>query len=328
MKYPVFFFLAILLTIPGRIHAQNNAARSGTETGTVRWVTQYPSLDKAHKSMLQRLDELLFGSLPPAMMNPVSMAGDADQNICVLNQGNGVISRFGPKKSYDIKNRKQGPFPSLVSACVLMDRGIVFTDSYLGKAFLLLPENDQIRIFNRSDSLMQPTGIAYSKANDQVWIVETAAHRISVFDSDGSLQKTIGERGSGEGQFNFPTHLWIDELGVAYVVDAMNFRIQIFDRTGEFLSMFGKQGNSSGSMARPKGIATDSRSNIYIADALFNTIQIFNKQGDFLYYFGSRGSEASEFWMPSGIYIDEKDYIYVADSYNNRIQVFELQADD
>lgn len=328
MKYIVSFVLAILLTFPLGIQAQNKADWSGPETGTVRWMTQYPSLEKSHKSILQRLDELVFGSNTPGMTNPVSVVLDDDQNTWVLNQGDGAVSRIGAKKSFDIKTRKEGPFPSLVSACVVRDQGIVFTDSYLGKAFLLAPETNQIRIFNHSDSLLQPTGIAYSEVNDQVWIVETAAHRISVYDSDGSFQKSIGERGNEGGQFNFPTHLWIDKLGVAYVVDAMNFRIQIFDSNGEFVTQFGKQGNTSGSLARPKGIATDSRSNIYVADALFNTIQIFNKQGDFLYYFGSRGSEMSEFWMPSGIYIDEKDYIYVADSYNNRIQVFELLIDE
>ena len=41
--------------------------------------------------------------------------------------------------------------------------------------------------FNDTNQLMQPTGLAYSAVNDEIWVVETGAHRISVFNRKGEL---------------------------------------------------------------------------------------------------------------------------------------------
>jgi len=84
---------------------------------------------------------------------------------------------------------------------------------------------------------------------------ETGAHRISVLNRKGEIIKRTGSRGNGPGEFNFPTFIWIDKLGNAYVVDSMNFRIQIFNKNGEFVSAFGEIGDATGYFARPKGIA-------------------------------------------------------------------------
>ncbi|MDA3821881.1 MAG: 6-bladed beta-propeller [Bacteroidales bacterium] len=293
------------------------------DKGSVEWVGQYPSNIGAKKTFLQKVDRIVFGNKPSLINTPVCALIDGNGSMWILNQGNGIITRIHDSKTSELKAKNLPHFPSLVSACLLPDQRILITDSYLNAVFLISENGDEIDRFIPLDSLQQPTGIAYSYSNEQIWILETAAHRVSVFSLSGKYIKSFGGRGIEPGKFNFPTHIWIDKKGTAYIVDAMNFRIQLFTADGEFISAFGIQGTASGSLARPKGIATDSYGNIYVADALFNSVQVFNKEGALLHYFGIQGSEQGQFWMPAGLYIDDKDYIYVSDSYNNRIQIFQ-----
>mmetsp|Transcript_29964 Transcript_29964/g.95867 ORF Transcript_29964/g.95867 Transcript_29964/m.95867 type:complete len:330 (+) Transcript_29964:54-1043(+) len=47
------------------------------------------------------------------------------------------------------------------------------------------------------------------------------------------LSRTVGERGSGRGQFDGPRHVAALKTGGAVIVDGLNERIQVFDRHGE-----------------------------------------------------------------------------------------------
>jgi sugar lactone lactonase YvrE len=137
----------------------------------------------------------------------------------------------------------------------------------------------------------------------------------------GSVLQMIGNSGSGEGEFNFPTELRLDGSDL-FVVDAMNFRVQVFDLSGKFQYAIGKIGDTTGSIFRPKGIGIDSEGDLYVVDGLWGMVQVFNRSGQLLYYFGQRGNAPAEFQMPAGLFIDRDDRIYVVDSLNRRVQVF------
>lgn len=306
------------------ITGENNKV---SEDGFIRWVAQYPPDRSERKStFFQKLEKIIFGPEPELIFKPVCAISDDHSKIWILNQGNGKLIAVSEDKTYipPELSRKNLIFPSLVSACIIPGKGIIFTDSSQDKVYLLAEDGEEIREFCDQNALNQPTGVAYSSKTGQIWIVQTASHKISIYSPEGILIKSLGERGSQPGEFNFPTHIWIDKNGTIYVVDAMNFRVQIFNSSGEYLNSFGEIGDATGSFARPKGIATDSYGNIYVADALFNNIQIFDSKGMFLYYFGNQGNGKGQFWMPAGIFIDKNDYIYVSDSFNNRVQVFLL----
>jgi len=241
-----------------------------------------------------------------------------DQGICNLFEVENEVGEMPHIRKNEFKNLN-----SLVGICAFKDEKLLFTDSFLNKLFVFTPDKKELIVLNDSLILDQPTGVAYSPLFNEIWVVETKAHRISVLNEKGELIKRIGQRGTSVGEFNYPTSIWIDKSGKVFLVDAMNFRIQIFSPEGEYLSSFGKTGDATGYFARSKGIATDSSGNIYVVDALFNAVQIFDQSGNFLYTFGVRGREKSEFWMPSGIFIDTNDFIYVADCYNARVQVFQ-----
>lgn len=319
--------LFLSLTVP--VTGQDTAVareQAGKEDPFISWVGQYPPVTgKNRKRTKTGFVDFVFGkSTSSQLTKPVALLAASPDTMWVLDQGNGVIYQIR-KKSSEIahyKNKEYKSFVSLVATCALPGNRILFTESYLNKIFLFSPDKKTLSVLNDTLSLDRPTGIAWSAATREIWVVETNAHRISVLNEQGQLLRRIGQRGTGPGEFNFPASIWIDDTGKVFVVDAMNFRIQIFSKEGTFLSKFGQLGDVTGSFARPKGIATDSKGNIYIADALFNTIQIFDVSGRFLYNFGEQGQGDGQFWMPAGIYVDRHDNIYVADTYNARVQVF------
>ncbi len=277
------------------------------------------------KNTFRIIGNLLFGKDETEIRNPVSVYAENPENVWILCQGNGTLVKKNKNELSVLPAfRKAGNnMPSLVGMC-LAGSNILITDSYNEAIYKISSAGNSIERFPVDLNLERPTGIAYSEISDEIWVAETSAHRIRILDRQGNHLRYIGRRGSGEGEFNYPTHIWIDDDGTVYIVDSMNFRVQIFSHRGEYLSSFGKAGNGSGDIARPKGIATDSYGNIYLVDALFHTVQIFDRDGNYLYRFGGQGREEGQFWMPNGIYIDQNNYIYVSDNYNNRVQVFRL----
>ena len=308
------------LTFPAALPGQQE------EGFKISWIDQFPAGEEAvRKSLGERISAIVLGPQPLALIKPFGVVANHPEECWILDQGAGTIVHVNRGKGNIIRSmhRANQDFPSLVGLSLLPGGELFFSDSKLNQVYRV--DEEKTRLFSDSVILRQPTGIAFHPGKEELWVVETAAHRIAVFNRSGVLLKRIGSRGTGPGQFNYPTFIWIDREGRIYVVDSMNFRIQMLDPEGVWMTSFGKQGDGSGDLARPKGVATDSHGNIYITDALFHVVQIFNPEGEFLDSFGGQGQGQGEFWMPAGIYIDEADHIFVADSYNSRVQVFKLE---
>ena len=331
--YSLLIPFIYFITANGVLAQESVIGRNFMNDSYISWVKEFPSLqtDKVGSAKGEKFKNVVFGKKDiPTIDKPMNVVASNPDSFMVIDQANGLMFQI-QNMSYDVPKhlrKKFSNFSSMVGICYFIDGGILFTDSHLNNIYMINKDKTELSSLNDSLDLMQPTGVAYSKATGEIWVVETTAHRISILNSNGKLLRRIGQRGNGNLEFNYPTFIWIDNAGTAYIVDALNFRIQIVDKNGYFVSSFGKIGDATGYLARPKGIATDSRGNIYVVDGLFNSVQIFDKSGIFLYNFGSQGRNEGEFWMPVGIFIDKKDFIYIADSYNSRVQIFQLKYDD
>ncbi len=298
----------------------------------VIWVGQFSSSKDfaSADKFSQKVIDFIFGDTENRLMRPVALVANDTTTFWILDQGAKSLLKIDKNKNefQIIENQDPSLFPSLFPSLVAIAKGphdkFYFTDSQLNKIFIFGTQSTLIKVLNDSLILDQPTGIAYSAGENELWVSETRKHRLVIMDETGKIKKTIGKRGKEPGEFNFPTLIWIDKNGMVFVVDAMNFRVQVLDRFGNTISVFGQAGDGSGNFASPKGIAVDSKGNIFVVDALFHTVQVFDMEGNYLSRFGVQGRKESEFWMPTGIYIDENDYIYVSDSYNNRIQIFKV----
>jgi DNA-binding beta-propeller fold protein YncE len=294
----------------------------------VIWVGQFSSSKDfaSADKFSQKVIDFIFGDTENRLMRPVALVARDTTKFWILDQGAKSLLKIDKNENdfQSIENQDPSSFPSLVAITKGPRNKFYFTDSQLNKIFILGTQSALIKVLNDSLILDQPTGIAYSAREKELWVSETGKHRLVVMDETGKIKKTIGKRGKEPGEFNFPTLIWIDKNGMVFVVDAMNFRVQVLDRFGKTISVFGQAGDGSGNFASPKGIAVDSKGNIFVVDALFHTVQVFDMEGNYLSRFGVQGRKESEFWMPTGIYIDENDYIYVSDSYNGRIQIFKV----
>jgi len=269
----------------------------------------------------ERLASILLGRDELRLVRPMAVTV-VGQNIFVADPGAMGVHRFDLEQHrYDLLRPADRALPSPVGLARGDDGEVYVTDSALGSVFVIAPGAKTASPLPLGAKLKQPTGITFDPDRHHLYVVDTAAHRVNVFDRKGALISGFGQRGSADGEFNFPTHLWRDRDGRLYVTDALNFRLQMFDGQGRFLGKFGRQGDGTGDIARQKGVATDGFGHIYIVDALFHALQVFDGEGRLLLSLGGRGHDRGEFWLPAGIFISDDNTIYVADSYNQRVQV-------
>ncbi len=329
--YIFIVYMFMMTIIVSGLAAQDKSGQKGimnSDQDYIHWVCEFPVKEDESKSkgFFHRIGRAIFGNKPVVIIKPVAILAHNMDEYWVLDQKIGSAVQVEKQKGtvMRLKSLEGEQLSSLVGICEVPGMGFLITDSRANKIFTIHPNTKRVTQFEVSVELHQPTGLAFLKAKNEIWVLETKEHRIAIFNKKGELIRTIGKRGNEKGSFNYPTHIWIDDNGLVYIVDSMNFRVQILDSEGRWVSMFGEVGDATGYMARPKGIAVDSQGNIYIADALFHTVQIFDHEGKFLYNFGKQGREIGDFWMPMGIYIDRDDHIYVADTYNSRVQVFQF----
>ncbi len=279
-----------------------------------------------HPSFWRRLGEFLAGREEEGFIRPTGVAARG-QTIYVADPGAQAmfILDIAAKRFYRIREAGGQGLISPVAVALGRNGRIYLADSFLAKVFFLSPDGE-LRGTIPKAYLRRPAGIAYDAVRDRLYVVDSAAHRVSIFTGDGRPVGVFGARGTGNGEFNFPTHVAVDREGTIYVTDSLGFRVQFFSPEGKFAGKFGTHGDTSGDFAMPKGVAVDSEGHIYVVETLFDAVQIFDRSGRYLLTFGERGLGPGQFWLPGGVFIDPQDRIYVADAYNKRIQVFEYLA--
>ncbi len=277
-------------------------------------------------SLFDGVGALLFGTKPVGILvSPYAVAVDPTGIMYVADTGGAVVHAF------DLRTRDYRQFSDLDQGTKLRRPVALMTSTE--RVYVVDSGLRQVCVFRRNggflfafgqDRLARPAGIACRRSQGTIYVADAGRHTICVFDHEGKPLREMGMRGTGPGQFNFPTHLCTDEAGRLYVSDTLNYRIQVFDPGDRFVRMFGQQGDRPGNFAHPCGIATDQSGNVYVTDRQFENVQIFDAQGHILMALGQEGSGPGEFWLPAGLFVDGRGRLYVADSFNKRIQIFEL----
>ena len=275
------------------------------------------------RGLLQRVVDFVFGAPNNRLIRPTAVIEDQGV-IYVADPGAKGVHRFDRRSGRYALIHAEGDvaLPSPVGLA-WGEAGVVYvSDSALGAVYMIRPGAEVATRLALSPAPTQPTGLAVDPRQHQLLVVDTAQHCIHVYGPDGALLRSLGQRGTGDGEFNFPTLLWRGPAGQLLVTDALNFRTQVLAADGRFLAKFGRAGDGGGDAPRQKGVAADRHGHVYTVDALLSALQVFDAQGQLLLSIGGLGHEAGEFWLPMGLYIGADDMIYVADSYNQRVQVF------
>ncbi len=212
--------------------------------------------------------------------------------------------------------------------------------SPLGELFVADVSARRITVFNSEGQflrhisgpslLRRPSGVCLAPNGERLYVVDTGgvdsqAHHLHIFDTQsGELIKTVGKRGSKEGEFNLPLQCATAPDGTVHVVDKGNFRVQSFDAEGTFKQSFGTIGRYPGQFFSPKGIASDNDGNIYVVDTSFGNLQIFNAQGQLLMVLGARGNASTpgNYMLPAGVDVDSDGRIYITDQFFRKVDIF------
>lgn len=258
---------------------------------------------------------------------PVSFATAADGRVAVADSGCSCVHLFLPATSKYLRLVGSGSEAMVSPVGVAFDdQARLYVSDSAGALFAFDAEGKPRFVSRKAGEqpFERPTGLAWSPERSLLYVVDTKAHAVRAFDTDGGFRFSFGGRGAGEGQLNFPTHIAHAPSGELFVTDALNFRIAIFDGDGRPRGSFGRHGDGSGDFAMPKGIAVDADGVIYVVDAIFDNVQLFNRRGELLLTVGNRGVGFGEFWLPSGAFLSQRGDLYVCDTYNRRVQVFRV----
>jgi DNA-binding beta-propeller fold protein YncE len=179
-----------------------------------------------------------------------------------------------------------------------------------------------------------PNDIAIDSDTGEIYVSDSESHTVKVYSpKTGAFVRSFGGKGSGPGQFDFPTGVYVTPLGVGpgievYVADQNNDRIQVFDQNGNFLRCIGKSGSFSFSnkFGRIQGLTGDSQGRLYVADAFQGYVQVLDSFGLQVATIGSFGAGAGQLRTPMDVAIDPYNRLVVTAANSARIELYGIDV--
>ena len=172
-----------------------------------------------------------------------------------------------------------------------------------------------------SDVMVKPYGIAVAP-DGRVYVADTAARRVFVFDPDAKSVAFVGE--SGTGKLTKPVGVALDGEGKVFVADATLNRVFGYAPDGSVAVAIGREGE----LKSPSGLATDRpRKRVYVADSTKHQVYCYSTEdGAHIRTIGERGGEPGQFNFPTNLFVDGRGQLYVADTMNFRVQIFDADG--
>jgi DNA-binding beta-propeller fold protein YncE len=163
-------------------------------------------------------------------------------------------------------------------------------------------------------------------AQDNIYVTDSKAGKIFVFDANGKYRHAIGSLKGGEGYFKRPTGIAVDSTAQhIYVTDTLRNKIFMMDMKGSVLQVIGKTGTENGEFNYPTELKLHGN-DLAVVDAMNFRVQVLDKSGTFRYAIGKPGDGAGWIFRPKGIGFDSEDHLYVVDGQWGIVQVFDEQG--
>ncbi|MGH7179247.1 MAG: hypothetical protein ACREJC_17855, partial [Tepidisphaeraceae bacterium] len=170
---------------------------------------------------------------------------------------------------------------------VVYPRGITYRDS--DDTFFIVDRSAHVQHLDRAGRCLgewrmpqfaqgKPVGLSVGP-DGNLYVPDTHYHRVIVYRPDGTEIRRWGTRGTGPGQFMYPTDIAFDSKGRIYVSEyGDNDRIQVFDQNLNFLFSFGAFGSGDGLFSRPQSMLIDG-DQLFVTDSCNHRICVFKTDG-------------------------------------------------
>lgn len=308
------------------------------ERPRIEWLNAYSSQnDFPKEGFAAFMDKVVGSEEPMSLTKPVDIYSNGKGKVFVADPGlRGVVLFDMVEKQVSMLGGAAAAVQFATPAAVTGDsQGLIYvSDAEKGRILIFDSNGSPLRFIETKPHVQRNSGIAIDEKRQRILVVDSRGHRIVALDMQGNLLMTFGQRGSEDGEFNYPVAVALNHKGEIIVADAMNARVQIFDGDGKFLRKFGQRGDGASDFQIIKGVAVDSEDHIYVTEGKGHKLIIFGANGEYLLTVGglyssiTTGKQApGGFVIPQGIHVDGNDVIYVVDQLNRRFQVFQYISD-
>lgn len=176
-----------------------------------------------------------------------------------------------------------------------------------------------------NDPMIEPQCVAVDD-KDNIYVTDSMAGKVFVFDPQGKTRHVFGSLKGGEGFFKRPTGISIDaETHRVYVTDTLRDKVYILDADGRVLRSFGKHGGENGEFNLPTEVRVKGGI-VAVVDAMNFRVQLFDRDGNFQRVIGTSGDPGGGIFRPKGIAIDSENHIYLVEGQWGLVQVFDQEG--
>jgi sugar lactone lactonase YvrE len=200
----------------------------------------------------------LGDSGPLTLSLPVAAAVDKAGAVFVADAAGGDVVGFDPATGFGRRYRPSArPGFKPVAVAVGEGRLYVADQDSLRIELFSIGDGSHLAGFDVRDSAggwALPTGLAIDDAGT-LYVADMPAGRIMAFMQDGSLVRSIGQRGNRYGDLGQPKGVAIGPDDVLFVADAEFGHVHIFNADGRLLMLIGGPKDEPGGTPMPVGVA-------------------------------------------------------------------------
>jgi hypothetical protein len=188
-----------------------------------------------------------------------------------------------------------------------------------------------IPFFKVQTTIIAPTAIAFGQTG-KIYILSPSNCNVWKGTTTGVHEGTYGAGGTGNGTFQDPTGVAVDDRNNVYVTDRKFGTVTKFFDNAKFAAKWvvpnlpapGVPSGPSRGLEDIQAQVVDNQNGprityLYVVDGADGCVRKYDTSGNLLLTIGSKGTGPGQLDHPTGVALDANGFIYVADPGNARI---------
>jgi len=250
------------------------------------------------------------GTKEKGFSQPCNVAVDRRNSVYVIDTGNSRVKKLTPNLDYVGHVTNEGlAGRSVTGICMGSSDDSLMVINWRSKTVTEISlDGHTIGSFTHED-FREPIDLAIDQ-DGQVLVADNGVGAVLVFESSGKLLKTIGSKGTKQGQFKDVSAVTVAPNGDVVVADS---RIQVFRPSGEFVREIYPQGKGKG---RYGGLVCDTNGFLLATrtEKAKSFIQVFRLSGDQAgSLYSTIDSHGCKMKRPTGLAVTNDRHLVVVD---------------